>query len=307
MIHQLLAITRPLFVLDTETTGLDVQTSRIIELGFQEWTAEGMIKEWRTLINPGIPIPAASSAVHHITDMHVAACQVCETGPLGHDGSDHDFKPTYTFKQLAANLAKGFTDCDYAGQNVRFDLRVISAEMQRAGVAWDYAGARIIDSGKLEQIAVPRTLSHLYAKYVRVECIECHGVGDVTLGIDRVTCRVCSGYGRVGLPHDGAHGALSDVRAAATVITKQLETHSQLPRDIDALHALQWPGWIDSGGQFQFRDGVPTVCFGKWRDKPMQSVERTYWTWLGGPKSGFSDEMRAIANAAARGEFPEKP
>ena len=45
MIHQLLNLTRPLFVLDTETTGLDTAKDRIVELGFQQWIAEGMTKE----------------------------------------------------------------------------------------------------------------------------------------------------------------------------------------------------------------------------------------------------------------------
>ena len=36
MLHELLQLNRPLFVVDTETTGTDVNTDRIVEIGFQE-------------------------------------------------------------------------------------------------------------------------------------------------------------------------------------------------------------------------------------------------------------------------------
>ena len=278
MIHQLLNLTRPLLVLDTETTGVDVQNDRIIEFAFQCFEPEkGMTKEYRTLVNPGIPIPASATKVHGITDADMRRCQVCgmEQGDtdrhvgLGDDA--HEFKPVYTFKQLAANLAKGFTGCDFAGQNVRFDLRILAAEMQRAGVAWSYAGARIVDSSRLEALAVPRSLSHLHEKYV-------------------------------GLKHDGAHGALSDVRAAATVISKQLEAHASLPRDLDKLHAEQWPGELDEGGKFKLVGGVAICQFGKWRGKPMQDIPIDYYDWL--LKSDFPADVKTLAAEAKMGRFP---
>src|SRR5665213_1290422 len=104
MIHELLHLTRPLFVLDVEATSVDVQTARIVEIAFARFEAGGLTKEWSTRINPSVPIPASATKVHGITDADVAD------------------KPT--FKQLAANLAKGFSDCDFGGQNVRYDLRV---------------------------------------------------------------------------------------------------------------------------------------------------------------------------------------
>src|ERR1017187_5294022 len=281
MLHKLLNLTRSCFAVDAETTGTDTQSDRIVEIGFQEWTADGMVKSWSSRVNPGIPIPPAATAVHQITDADMLKCQKCGMGRMDTDrhvhlGDDaHEFVPAYTFKQLAPNLAKGLVDCDYAGQNIRFDLRILAAEFARAGVQWSYAGSRIIDSGKLEQLAVPRSLSHLHEKYT-------------------------------GAKHDGAHGALSDVRAAATVITKQLETHDTLPRDLDALHNLSWPGYIDSDGKFTMVSGVATVMFGKYRGKPMRAVDRDYWTWMSSAKSEFSDEIKRIANDAARGVFTEE-
>lgn len=280
VIHTLLELTRPLFIVDTETTGVDPKIDRIVEIGFQRWVAEGMTREWRSLINPSVPISPAVTKIHGITNDVFKRCQTCdqllEGHPIGSHGELNDAacldpKPWPTFKSLASNIAKGFTDCDFAGQNVRFDLRMFDAEMQRAKQPWNYTGARIIDSYQLEQLAVPRSLSHLHEKYT-------------------------------GAKHDGAHGALSDVRAATTVIVKQLETYPNLPRDLDALHKAQWPGWLCDGGEFRIENGVAMCKFGMWKGKPMKAIQSSYWDWILGQT--FPEDVKALARAAKLGKFP---
>ena len=162
MIHEVLHLTRRLIILDTETTGVD-DSARILELGFQVWDATGLVKEWKSLIHPGLPIPPAATAVHGITDERLTRCQLCAQAREQHpvDGCEI-FHGIPRFHQIAESLARGFTDCDFAGKFVRFDLGRVAFEMQRAHVPWSYAGARIIDIDRLEQIAVPRTLSDLY-------------------------------------------------------------------------------------------------------------------------------------------------
>ncbi len=155
MIHKLLNLTRNLFVLDVESTGTNVQTDRIIELGFQQFNADGLVKEYTTRINPGIPIPPSSTKIHHITDADVAG------------------KPT--FKQLAESFARGFKDCDFAGKRVTFDLQILASEVQRAGVSWSIDDARLIDADRLEALLNPRSLSHLYKKYTGEDLKDAHG------------------------------------------------------------------------------------------------------------------------------------
>lgn len=273
MLNRLFNLTRPLFVLDTETTGTDPERDRVIEVGFQQWDATGMVKEWRTLVDPGVPIPEAASRIHGITDAKVIACRTCGCGRYGHEGSDHDFHRWPRFADLAANLAKGLVDCDFAGQHVRFDLRIIAAEMQRAKVEWSYADARIVDSLELERLAYPRDLGSLHERYV-------------------------------GQKHDGAHGALSDCRATATVLCKQLEAHSALPRDLGELHRAQWPGWIDGSGRFRFdAEGEPRFSqWGKHAGRRMRDVEVSYWDWILGAE--FPSDVKRLASEAKLGRFP---
>lgn len=271
MIHELLPLTRRLIVFDTETTGVNTREDRILEIGFQVWEATGMTKAWRSLINPCVPIPPGAAAVHGVDDGIFQICRQCNMPKDGHEG-DHQFLGWPTFKQLASNIATGFSDCDFGGKNIRFDLRILAAEMARAGVEWSYFGARVIDIDRLEQIGEPRSLSHLYKKYT-------------------------------GNDLEGAHGAMADVEAASIVIAAQLARFEQLPRSLDELHDLQWPGWIDPEGKFKFVNNVP--CFGQWgkyQGQPMKAADRGYWDFI--LRSDFSADIKRLAEAAKLGRYP---
>lgn len=254
MFHHLFSLNRPLFVLDLETTGVNTKEARIVEIAFQMWDWEGLKKEYSTLINPGISIPAEASGVNKITD--------------------EDVKEKPRFAQLAKNLAMGFSNCDFAGKNVRFDLRILAAEMARANVVWSYLDARVIDADRLEQIGEPRTLSHLYRKHL-------------------------------GKEPENAHQALADVQMTTEILVAQLQKYSTLPRTLDKLHHLQWPGWIDPDGKFKFDNGVPVCTFGKYSGKSMMNIPSDYWSWI--ISADFSADVKALAERAKRGEFPTCP
>jgi len=275
MIHTLLHLDRPLVVFDCETTSLNTGDARIVELGFQWFTSEGLQKEWRSLVNPEVHISAETSAIHGITDELIHCCRVCggvEKNLLGTRCTCDMFKPWPTFKQLAANLATGFTDVDYAGKNIRYDLRVLAAEMQRVKVTWTYAGARVIDADRLEQIGEPRNLASLYRKH---------------------TGKILA----------DAHQALDDVRATTELITAQLRAYPTLPRSMDLLHELQWPEWIDPEGKFRFVKGVPVCRFGKYNGMPMTHIPVAYWDWI--LSSDFSSDIKALASNAKLKIFPQ--
>lgn len=219
MLHEVFKLTRPLFVFDCETTGVDTENDRIIELGFQMFTANGMEKEWCGRFNPGVLIVEDVSKVHGITNADVANAP--------------------TFASAAQNIANGFTDCDFAGKNVRFDLKILDAEIRRAGVTWSYADAKIIDAERLEQLGEPRSLSDLYRKHVTMTCPGCDGIDDFS----GRPCDSCGGRKRVPAVLLDAHEAMADVRATAEVILAQMKKY-QFTSSVADLHELQWPGQI---------------------------------------------------------------
>lgn len=273
MLNERLRLTRPLILFDLETTSLDVQTARIVEIGFQQWTANGLQKEWKSLVNPGVPI--TNSDKHHVTDLMVHSCRVCnanERSGVFIVCSCDEKKPWPTFPQLAESLARGFSNCDFAGKNVRYDLQILANEMIRARVAWSYVGAYVIDADRLEALGEPRDLSSLYRR-------------------------------RVGREPADAHHALADVQMTAELLDAQLRDFSKLPRDLSQLHELQWPGFIDAEGKFRFdKAGIPRCAFGKHRDAAMRDIPQSYYRWMA--EGDFSAEVKALAKDAQFGKFP---
>jgi len=58
----------PITVIDFETTGRDSETDRVIEIGLVTFEKGDVSSRESWLVNPGIPIPEESRAVHGITD-----------------------------------------------------------------------------------------------------------------------------------------------------------------------------------------------------------------------------------------------
>jgi DNA polymerase-3 subunit epsilon len=98
-------------VIDFETTGLVAETDRVIEIGVSCFEAGRLtlIKNW--LVNPGIPIPEESRAVHNITDEELA----------------HAPK----FAQVAVELAEALRGHIPVAYNAAFDRGFLQAELGR--------------------------------------------------------------------------------------------------------------------------------------------------------------------------------
>ena len=66
-----LSLNKPLAFFDLETTGINTVTDKIIEIAVLKIKPDGS-KEWfEQRLNPGIPIPKASSDIHGIFDEDV--------------------------------------------------------------------------------------------------------------------------------------------------------------------------------------------------------------------------------------------
>ena len=121
-----LKLERPLAVLDLETTGIDSQKDRIVEICVLRFSPPDK-RELRTQrLNPGISIPAEATAIHRIRNVDVAE------------------QPS--FSDIAPKLLRFLDDCDLCGYNLkRFDLPMLYAEFERAGFMLNLAGRSIID------------------------------------------------------------------------------------------------------------------------------------------------------------------
>ena len=106
----------PAVAIDTETTGLDVKTDLVVEIAAVRLRADGLAEHFASLVNPGIPIPAAARAIHNIGDGEVAAAEA--------------------FPAVMAALSAWVGKAVVVGYSLGFDLAILRAEHQRHGLAW---------------------------------------------------------------------------------------------------------------------------------------------------------------------------
>lgn len=152
---QHLQLHRPLVVIDLETTGCDPATDRIIELAAVRYTPEGQRFKLHTLVNPGIPIPAAATEVHGLRDADVAG-----SPPFG---------------AVAPRLLRFVGAVDLAGFNIRtFDLQFLLAEFHRCGQRLPLAGRAVLDPMGIFHDREPRDLAAAVRFYCGRDHDEAH-------------------------------------------------------------------------------------------------------------------------------------
>lgn len=98
---------------DTETTGLDCQNCRIIEIGAIKFNAGGKISSFNTLINPETTVPQECVKISGITD------EMLKNQPL--------------IKDVLPDFCNFIKDSIIVGHNVQFDLRFLQSELERCG------------------------------------------------------------------------------------------------------------------------------------------------------------------------------
>lgn len=258
----MLPLTRPLVCLDIESTGTSVTTDRIIELGLVRLDPDGTRTPLRWLLNPGCPIPPASTAVHKITDAEVA----------GQPG----------FVDVAEEVAVALMGVDLAGFNLRaFDLPMLRAEFERAGVAWPCPHARVVDAFVIFRERETRKLTDA----VRFYC---------------------------GRELEGAHSAVADADATLDVLLAQLERYPDLPRELGALDQASGgrrPDWATECGKIRWNsDGDAVFSFGKHKGQRLADVARAapdFLRWV--QRSDFPRDVQALCRDFLAGQRPRVP
>lgn len=146
---------RDIIFFDLETTGVDTQQSRVVQIAATKLKTNGEKEHKQYLINPTIPIPQEASEVHGIYD--------------------EDVKDSPTFKELSKNMKAFFSGCDLGGYNSdKFDIPLLNAEFERAGqgsIDWEFNS---VDVFSLYRKLFPNSLGDVYKRLVGKDLENAH-------------------------------------------------------------------------------------------------------------------------------------
>lgn len=228
------------WAVDTETTGMDADTDRIIEIYAVEVTFPGLeVRQWRrNRFNPGIPIPPEATLRHGIRD------------------EDVENESPFSFR--AAAWQEVFQDACLIAYNAPFDLRILNAELIRAGQRGLSASTPIIDPYQFFREDFTRTLTDAVRHYLRK-------------------------------PHPLAHTAKGDVHAMLRVLRRQMKTRN--PDHVLEIAFLA--NRLDFSGRF-IRDqhGIIRTNFGKHKGQPAGAYP-AYLRWM--LTSDFPEDTKRVA------------
>jgi len=228
----------PLAAFDTETTGVDVETDRIVSAAVVVQDGPGTrprVTRW--LVNPGVPVPEGATEVHGLTDEH-----------LQRNGR----WPAPVMYEIAEVLAEQAAMArPLVVMNAPFDLTLLDRELRRHRASsldswFETSALRVLD---------PRVLDKHLDRYRKGR---------------RTLTDLCAHYG---VTLEGAHDAAADALAALDLVRALGRRFAaRLERLTPAeLHTLQtgWHAAQARGLQAWFtKSGTPEVVDPAWPLRP---------------------------------------
>jgi DNA polymerase-3 subunit epsilon len=164
------------------------------------------------------------------------------------------------------------------GYNLRaFDLPLLRAEFERAGVAWPLDGVPVADSFVLFKERSRYTLSTAVRRYCGRELV-------------------------------GAHGALADAEAALDVLEAQIVLYDLAGMslaELDAASGGRRPDWATDCGRIRWDDaGHAVFAFGKANGQRVES-NAGFAGWI--MRNDFPGDVKDIVGRVLRGERVRAP
>ncbi|MBI4309510.1 MAG: 3'-5' exonuclease [Candidatus Omnitrophica bacterium] len=148
-------LTKPLVVLDLETTGTWIDKDRIIEIAMVKVMPDGQKEAYSSKVNPCMPIPAVVTELTGI--------------------SDADVRDAPAFGAIAAQACAFIGGADVGGFSLeRFDLPLLAREMSEAGVKFEWQNRAIYDAQKVYHLHERRDLFAAFAFYCHQELKDAH-------------------------------------------------------------------------------------------------------------------------------------
>ncbi len=155
-------LSRPLVIFDIESTGVNAEHDRIVEISVLKIQPDGTSKSYTRRVNPEMPIPPSATAVHGISDADVAGCP--------------------PFAEIAPKLGEYLEDCDFGGYNlINFDVPMLEAEFRRSGIPFSMVGRQVIDVYNIFCKLYPRTLTAAYEFFCGKKLEDAHSADADTM------------------------------------------------------------------------------------------------------------------------------
>ncbi|HEX7413153.1 MAG TPA: 3'-5' exonuclease [Bacteroidia bacterium] len=244
----MLNLSKPLVFIDLETTGTNPASDRIIDAALLKALPDGTTetKTWR--VNPGVPIPEATTKIHGITNEDVV------DAPL--------------FAVVAPTLLDFIGSADLGGYNsTRFDIPLLIEECMRAGFDFDLKNRKLIDAQHIFYMMEPRNLGAAYKFYCNKKLENAHSAeADITATYEVLLAQI---------------EKYKDVQ----IETKNGELITPIHNNINLLAAHTNDNRaVDLVGRIVLNHkGIEVFNFGKYKDKPIEEVfkkEPSYYHWM---------------------------
>lgn len=177
-----------LAVFDLETTGIDVETSRVVTANVSVIDADGLpVSRIDWLANPGIAIPEQATAVHGVTTARAVA--------EGRDAAEVVGEIVAALREV---LASGLPIVIY---NAPYDLTLLDREARRYGIEPLEGPMPIIDPLVIDKAVDKyrkgkRTLT-VTAEFYGVDLLEAHDAGADAIAAGRVAQAVAKKHAKV--------------------------------------------------------------------------------------------------------------
>ncbi|NBM16415.1 3'-5' exonuclease [Streptomyces sp. GC420] len=173
----------PLAAFDTETTGVDVESDRIVSAALVvQDSPTSLPRGTRWLVNPGVPIPEAATRVHGLTDEHVRM---------------NGRWPAPVMEEIARALAEqARAGRPLVVMNAPFDLTLLDRELRRHRAS----SLTLALQRRPMTVLDPRVLDKHLDRYRKGR---------------RTLTDLCAQYG---IEQEGAHEAAADAKAALDVV-----------------------------------------------------------------------------------------
>ncbi|MBQ9474194.1 MAG: 3'-5' exonuclease [Bacteroidales bacterium] len=249
-----LKLERPIVFFDLETTGLQIGSAHVVQIGLIKVSPDGTEESRTYLVRPAdamgrtLPIPPETTAIHHITDAMVAD------------------KPT--FKELALELKAFIGDADMAGYNSnKFDVPLLVEEFLRAGVDFDIQSRHLVDVQNIFHKMESRTLVAAYRFYCHKELEGAHSAdADIRATYEVLKAQLDCYDGAVYKDNTGKESKpiVNDIAKLAAFTTSPMCADLAGFLGYDARHNM-------------------VFNFGKHKGKPVKEVfkvEPSYYRWI---------------------------